>query len=135
MDCHSYDGKTSMEGTNPTLNLAEEISTFCPVRLYLANRRFDGLLDTLDSKGGSFYVLTDEELAQPGSPRGVLLQKENLVELAIGSSENELRIACKVRGMRIVGLRAPGGLGQAPPGRLHRLAVVTRASPLRKLKV
>jgi hypothetical protein len=94
-------GKPAMEGSNPTLNLAEEISTFCPVRLYLANRRFDGLLDTLDSKGGSFYVLTDEELAQPGSPQGVLLRKENLVELAIGSSEHELRIPCKVRGMRI----------------------------------
>jgi hypothetical protein len=93
--------KPAMEGVNPTLNLAEEISTFCPVRLYLANRRYDGLLDTLDSKGGSFYVLTDEELAQPGSPQGVLLQKEHIVELAIGSSEHELRIVCKVRGMRI----------------------------------
>ncbi|MEO6096657.1 MAG: PilZ domain-containing protein [Fibrobacteria bacterium] len=94
-------GKPAMEGANPTLNLAEEISTFCPVRLYLANRRYDGLLDTLDSKGGSFYVLTDEDLARAGSPQSLMLQKENLVELAIGSFGHELRIACKVRGMRI----------------------------------
>jgi hypothetical protein len=90
-----------MDGVNPTLSPAEEISTFCPVRLYLANRRFDGLLDTLDTRGGSFYVLTDDDLAQPGTPRRDMLQKESKVELAIGSSENELRIACKVRGMRI----------------------------------
>ncbi|GEM_PF-2365345 len=90
-----------MDGVFLTLNPVEEISTFCPVRLYLANRRFDGLLDTLDTKGGSFYVLTDDDLASPGTTQRNLLQKETQVELAIGSSENELRIACKVRGMRI----------------------------------
>ena len=89
-----------MDGVIPSLNPVEEISTFCPVRLYLANRRFDGLLDTLDSKGGSFYVLTDDVMAQPGAvPHN--LQKESQVELAIGSSENELRISCRVRGMRM----------------------------------
>jgi hypothetical protein len=93
--------KQPMDGATPSLNSNEEISTFCPVRLYLANRRFDGLLDTLDSRGGSFYVLTDDDLAQPGTPRRQLLQKETLVELAIGSGANELRIPCKVRGMRI----------------------------------
>ena len=76
---------------------AAEISTFCPVRLYLANRRFDGLLDTLDARGGSFYVLTDNEPSQTRSR----LQAESRVELAIGSLENELRITCRVRGMRI----------------------------------
>ena len=80
---------------------AEEISTFCPVRLYLANRRFDGLLDTLDSKGGSFYVLTDNEPSKAEAHRKTDLHMETRVELAIGSSENELRIACKVRGMRV----------------------------------
>lgn len=90
-----------MHGADPSLNSTEEISTFCPVRLYLANRRFDGLLDTLDSRGGSFYVLTDEDRAQPGTPQRHLLQKESLVELAVGSSANELRIPCRVRGMRI----------------------------------
>jgi hypothetical protein len=90
-----------MDGVNPLASPAEEISTFCPVRLYLANRRFDGLLDTLDSKGGTFYVLTDNEPSQTDSRQRVNLQMETQVELAIGSSENELRIACKVRGMRI----------------------------------
>ncbi|MDB5104681.1 MAG: hypothetical protein JWP91_2370 [Fibrobacteres bacterium] len=83
------------------MNPTEEISTFCPVRLYLANRRFDGLLDTLDAKGGSFYVLTDDEPPQQGSRHRSSLQKETRVELAIGSSESELRIPCNVRGMRI----------------------------------
>jgi hypothetical protein len=83
------------------MNRAEEISTFCPVRLYLGNRRFDGLLDTLDSKGGSFYVLTDEDLPKLGTPKRTDMQMETRVELAIGSSENELRILCRVRGMRI----------------------------------
>lgn len=90
-----------MDGVTPLLNPAEEISTFCPVRLYLANRRFDGLLDTLDSKGGSFYVLTDNDLPQPGSKERHALQMETSVELAIGSSASELRIPCRVRGMRI----------------------------------
>jgi hypothetical protein len=80
---------------------AEEISTFCPVRLYLANRRFDGLLDTLDPKGGSFYVLTDNELTRPGSKMRAALQMESRVELAVGPPVHELRIACRVRGMRM----------------------------------
>jgi hypothetical protein len=90
-----------MDGVSPLTNSAEEISTFCPVRLYLANRRFDGLLDTLDSKGGSFYVLTDNDLPQPGSKERMALQMETRVELAIGPSQSELRIPCQVRGMRI----------------------------------
>ncbi|MDB5047697.1 MAG: hypothetical protein JWO30_768 [Fibrobacteres bacterium] len=90
-----------MDRVIPLLNPAEEISTFCPVRLYLANRRFDGLLDTLDSKGGNFYVLTDNEPPQQGSRQRSDIQMETTVELAIGSSENELRITCRVRGMRI----------------------------------
>jgi hypothetical protein len=90
-----------MDGVTPMLNPAEEISTFCPVRLYLANRRFDGLLDTLDRKGGSFYVLTDDEPPAPGTGERASLHKESRIELAIGSSESELRIPCKVRGMRL----------------------------------
>jgi hypothetical protein len=90
-----------MDGVTPLSNPAEEISTFCPVRLYLANRRFDGLMDTLDSKGGNFYVLTDDDLPQPGSKERVALQRETRVELAIGSAASELRIPCRVRGIRI----------------------------------
>lgn len=91
----------SLDGTLPSLETAEEISTFCPVRLYLANRRFDGLLDTLDPKGGSFYVLTDSDFPQPGTRQRNTLEMETRVELAFGSSEHELRIPCRVRGMRI----------------------------------
>ncbi|MDQ3002857.1 MAG: hypothetical protein M3Y08_16540 [Fibrobacterota bacterium] len=90
-----------MDGVIPRLNPVEEISTFCPVRLYLANRRFDGLLDTLDSKGGNFYVLTDNDPPRSGSKERIALQMETRVELAIGSSQKELRILCLVRGMRI----------------------------------
>ncbi len=90
-----------MDGIAPLPGPAEEISTFCPVRLYLANRRFDGLLDTLDPKGGTFYVLTDNELPHPGTLQRAAMRNETRVELAIGSSEHELRISCRVRGMRI----------------------------------
>lgn len=90
-----------MDGvTDPPLP-AEEISTFCPVRLYLANRRFDGVLDTLDAKGGSFYVLTDPDFPEPGTRQRNNLELESRVELAFGSSASELRIPCRVRGLRI----------------------------------
>jgi hypothetical protein len=91
----------SLDGAAPSLDPAGEISTFCPVRLYLAHRRFDGLLDALDSKGGSFYVLTDGDVPRPGTRQRAALELESRVELAFGSPENELRIPCKVRGMRI----------------------------------
>jgi hypothetical protein len=91
----------SLDGAAPSLDPAGEISTFCPVRLYLAHRRFDGLLDTLDSKGGSFYVLTDGEAPRPGTRQREDLEMETRVELAFGAQESELRIACRVRGMRI----------------------------------
>lgn len=90
-----------MYGVSESLHSAEDISTFCPVRLYLANRRFDGLLDTLDAKGGSFYVLTDADFPEPGTRQRDSLKSETRVELAFGSSESELRIPCRVRGMRI----------------------------------
>jgi hypothetical protein len=91
----------SLDGTIPSLDAAGEISTFCPVRLYLAHRRFDGLLDTLDSRGGSFYVLTDGDVPKPGTRQREDLEKETRVELAFGPPEGELRIACRIRGIRI----------------------------------
>ncbi len=91
----------SLDGAAPSLDSAEEISTFCPVRLYLANRRFDGLLDTLVAKGGFFYVLTDGEMLRQGSLERDRILAESRVELAFGSPENELRIPCRVRGMRV----------------------------------
>jgi hypothetical protein len=91
----------SLDGTIPSLDAAGEISTFCPVRLFLAHRRFDGLLDTLDSRGGSFYVLTEGDMPKPGTRQREDLEKESRVELAFGPPEGELRIACRVRGIRI----------------------------------
>jgi hypothetical protein len=91
----------SLDGTIPSLDAAGEISTFCPVRLYLAHRRFDGLLDTLDSRGGSFYVLTEGDMPAPGTRQREDLEKETRVELAFGPPDGELRIACRVRGIRI----------------------------------
>jgi hypothetical protein len=91
----------SLDGTTPFLDAAGEISTFCPVRLFLAHRRFDGLLDTLDSKGGSFYVLTEGEVPKPGTRQREDLEMETRADLAFGPPEGELRIACRVRGLRI----------------------------------
>jgi hypothetical protein len=91
----------SLDGVTPSLDAAGEISTFCPVRLFLAHRRFDGLLDTLDARGGSFYVLTDGDVPQPGTRKREDLEMETRVDLAFGPPESELRIGCKVRGMRI----------------------------------
>ena len=91
----------SLDGVTRSLDPSGEISTFCPVRLYLANRRFDGLLDTLDAKGGSFYVLTDGDFPRPGTRQREVLEMETRAELVFGPTESELRIPCKVRSMRI----------------------------------
>lgn len=91
----------SLDGAAPSLDPAGEISTFCPVRLYLTHRRFDGLLDTLDSKGGSFYVLTEGDVPRPGTRQRDDLEMETRADLAFGPPEGELRIACRVRSLRI----------------------------------
>jgi hypothetical protein len=80
-------------------NPIEEISIFCPVRLYLGSRRFDGLLDTLDSKGGTFYMLTEEAPAHPGSQERMALLKQRTVDLVLSGGQKEMRISCRVRGM------------------------------------
>lgn len=81
-------------------NAPEEISTFCPVRLYLGHRSFDGLLDTLDARGGTFYVLTDDEPSAPGSEARLAMGRERRGELLIRGGERDLRIPFRVRGMR-----------------------------------
>jgi len=78
----------------------EEISIFCPVRLYLGHRSFDGLMDTLDFRGGTFYVLTDDELSEPGSDARLAMQGERRGELVLKGGDRDLRIPCRVRGMR-----------------------------------
>ena len=91
----------SLDGAAPSLDPAGEISTFCPVRMHLANRRFDGLLDTLDAKGGSFYMLTDGETPPPGTRQRLELERETRAELSFGPVDGGLRIPCRVRGMRV----------------------------------
>lgn len=91
----------SLDGATFSLEAAGEISTFCPVRLYLAHRRFDGLLDILDPRGGSFYVLTEGDVPPPGTREREELERETRAELAFGPAGSELRIACRMRGMRI----------------------------------
>jgi hypothetical protein len=81
-------------------NAPEEISIFCPVRLYLGHRSFDGLMDTIDSRGGTFYVLTDDEPSQPGSEPRLAMQRERRGELLLRGGDRDLRIPCRVRGMR-----------------------------------
>jgi hypothetical protein len=80
---------------------AEEISIFCPVRFYLGSRHFDGLLDTLDSKGGTFFILTEDEQPHHGTPIRESFQSETKGDLVIGRGGNGIRIPCRVRGMRI----------------------------------
>ena len=77
------------------------ISIFCPVRFYLGSRHFDGLLDTLDSKGGTFFILTEDEQPHHGTPIRESFKTETRGDLVLGSRENGIRIPCKVRGMRI----------------------------------
>jgi hypothetical protein len=77
----------------------EEISIFCPVRLYLGHRSFDGLMDTLDTRGGNFFVLTDDEPSGPGSEARIAMQRERRGELILKGGDRDLRIPCRVRGM------------------------------------
>lgn len=101
-----------MERTTFPPGPVEEISIFCPVRLYMANRRFDGLLDTLDGKGGSFFVLTDDDASSSSLLQSMEMKMDTRGELALGAGANEIRIPFRVRGMRIDedGLYAYAGL-------------------------
>jgi hypothetical protein len=78
----------------------EEIHIFCPVRFYLGRQVFDGLLDTLDARGGTFFVLTEENPAALGSEQRLTLQRERKGELVIPHGAASLRIPCRVRGIR-----------------------------------
>lgn len=78
----------------------EEIHIFCPVRLYLGRQTFDGLMDTLDARGGTFYVLTEENPTVPGCEQRMTLQRERKGEIVIQHSVGALRIPCRVRGIR-----------------------------------
>jgi len=79
----------------------DEISIFCPVRFYLGSRHFDGLLDTLDHLGGTFFILTEDEQPHYGTEIRESFKTETLGDLVIGSGENGIRVPCRVRGMRI----------------------------------
>lgn len=79
---------------------SEEIHIFCPVRFYLGRQTFDGLMDTLDARGGTFYVMTEENPAVPGTEQRKTLQRERKGEIVIQHSEGSLRIPCRVRGIR-----------------------------------
>ncbi len=79
---------------------AEEIHIFCPVRLYLGRQVFDGLLDTLDSRGGTFFVMTEENPAVPGTEQRRTLQRERKGELVLQHPAGALRIPTRVRGIR-----------------------------------
>ncbi len=83
------------------LRAAEEISIFCPVHFYLGSRRFDGLLDTLDSLGGTFFLFTEDEQPHQGTPIRESFQMEMWGELVLGSKENGFQIPCRVRGVRL----------------------------------
>jgi hypothetical protein len=78
----------------------EDIHIFCPVRFYLGRQTFDGLMDTLDLHGGTFYVLTEENPAEPGTEQRYTLQRERKGEIVIQHGQGALRIPCRVRGIR-----------------------------------
>lgn len=78
----------------------EDIHIFCPVRFYLGRQSFDGLMDTLDSHGGTFYVMTEETPAEPGTEQRYTLQRERKGEIVIHHGIAAIRIPCRVRGIR-----------------------------------
>lgn len=78
----------------------EEIHIFCPVRFYLGRQVFDGLMDTLDASGGTFYLMTEESPAVPGTEQRLTLQRERKGELVIPCGPHSMRIPCRVRGIR-----------------------------------
>lgn len=78
----------------------EEIHIYCPVRLYLGRQAFDGLMDTLDASGGTFYVMTEENPAVTGSEQRITLQRERKGELVLQHGMGAMRIPCRVRGIR-----------------------------------
>ena len=90
-----------MEAQSRPSRSEEQISIFCPVRFYLGSRHFDGLLDTLDSKGGTFFILTEDEQPHHGTPIRESFKTETRGDLVIGGRENGIRIPCRVRGMRL----------------------------------
>lgn len=78
----------------------EEIHIFRPVRLYLGRQAFDGLMDTLDARGGTFYLMTEENPASLGTEQCRSLQRERKGELVIPCGAGSMRIPCRVRGIR-----------------------------------
>lgn len=88
-----------MDDSRRTSASIEEISIFCPVRLHFGGRRFDGVMDTLDSRGGTFYILTEEEPPHLGTEGRLALQRERRMDLVLGEGLAALRIPCRVRGM------------------------------------
>lgn len=88
-----------MSGERRHPSRAEEIHIFCPVRLYLGRQVFDGLLDTLDARGGTFWVMTEDRPAEPGTEQRKTLQRERKGELVLQHPEGVLRIPSRVRGI------------------------------------
>lgn len=89
-----------MEDARRKPSRPEDIHIFCPVRFYLGRQSFDGLMDTLDQNGGTFYVLTEEAPAIPGTEQRYTLQRERKGEIVIQTGDGALRIPCRVRGIR-----------------------------------
>ena len=55
--------------------------------------------DTLDARGGTFYVMTEENPAVSGSEQRMSLQRERKGELVLQHGMGALRIPCRVRGI------------------------------------
>lgn len=81
--------------------IAEEINTFCPVRFYIGSRYFDGLLDTVDSKGGTFFILTEDEQPLQGTPVRLAFETEAFGDLVLGTRKEAIRVPCRIRGIHI----------------------------------
>lgn len=88
-----------MEEARRKPSLPEEIHIYCPVRLYLGRQSFDGLMDTLDARGGTFYVMTEENPAVTGSEQRMTLQRERKGELVLQHGMGAMRIPCRLRGI------------------------------------
>jgi hypothetical protein len=90
-----------MQVQSRPIRIAEEINTFCPVRFFIGSRHFDGLLDTVDSKGGTFFILTEEEQPHYGTAVRHVFETEGFGDLILGTPDHGIRVACRIRGIHI----------------------------------
>jgi len=70
MNHHNFRFRTRLANPWPSASAGRKKSAFSVCSIVFGAAPFDGLLDTLDSRGGTFYVLTEEDPAIPEPSKG-----------------------------------------------------------------